>query len=1054
MAMEPFRRSSLGLAAQKKRASAVPFGMSSPYGRFYKMLGDFYLLAGRTEDASTWYTKSIQLFQSSSDPIWQASALEGLATIAIIDSWSSGQGLQQSAAAAREQWIPVADKLAQAMVLYHKPASFDGGEQAYSLMTYLYCSCVLRHANLLYAVWSAKGWGPLAFTAMLHPGPKPYVPPTLANPSNIDRDTLERLSFTSGIPRASIASVLAQLHGPWLMHLGSRERISVLESLASLYSAIGYKRKEAFILREVLGCILDLIVCGREEDGMSQPTGLPSGLGIHNMTPAPTTNFATVGIRLSESSQGNDGILAVLKHACKTMGLDLDAVQLLDPVDNERPSIPDSLLFKQYDEEESAIFQEPCGWSELQVGIIREAVAVAEALPATDALQTAVRRGDHRSTEYWSGRPVINIALTPLPPIRVPIEKPRSMLQSQGNAVPLILQGKTDPFLYNPRRVQSGKGPSVVVRHEPLEFLVMLQNPYVFDLELEELSLSTSGVKFNTQPIKYMVPPLSTCEVILSGIPVETGILTIRGCIVRAPGGVAKEYILPLNTEQEVDRLMKKRQSLACEFGRYKYSGLDCFPWEKAKRRQSRLPSSSAESPIAPTISFKFLECKVVLDQPLLRIRRTTITHGALMLYDGERSSIRLTIENISDHPVDFLRLAFDDSTISPAQQSLQEGNLSVFETYETEYSLINSPVFSWDSSEGKTIAPNQNLTLNVQCFGKVGCTHGTIHLSYSCIEREEQESAEVFHIRQLSYPLSVTVYHMLECHEMDILPFPSYVDNQEFQDRLIEGKRKGLVLEENWGWCLFSIEVRNAYGLPFDVTFSRMKDGKPAASTLTTIPPGSMSRIVLPIKKIVLPDNVINQPVPTLSDRQFVVTKSDLTDSEQKLQRELFWYREELLKTVKGYWQETGGIRSGELSLRSQRMTLYMLETLRLEAAEIQMTLASQEEEEPIPKDGGTYKPSSNEFVSLVVSVQNVSSSPTVYTLDLEMTPNESIVYEGILNDIPVGRLEPGESVNLPIGLCFLSRGKFEISAQVRPFGITHIDARTARSTLAATVQ
>lgn len=194
-----------------------------------------------------------------------------------------------------------------------------------------------------------------------------------------------------------------------------------------------------------------------------------------------------------------------------------------------------------------------------------------------------------------------------------------------------------------------------------------------------------------------------------------------------------REFILPMNTEQEMERITKKRNALACEFERYKYWGLESFPWQKAGRRESKqmaIPSIS---------SFKFLQCKVVPEQPLLRIRRTTVTHGALMLYDGERcvvfagchrhwnlitfvrSSIRLTIENISAHPVDFLRLVFDDSTQGPAQQALAEGELSVFDTYETEYSLINAPVFSWKPEEAKVIAPNQNLTLTVDCFGKVG---------------------------------------------------------------------------------------------------------------------------------------------------------------------------------------------------------------------------------------------------------------------------------------------------------------------------------------------
>lgn len=64
-------------------------------------------------------------------------------------------------------------------------------------------------------------------------------------------------------------------------------------------------------------------------------------------------------------------------------------------------------------------------------------------------------------------------------------------------------------------------------------------------------------------------------------------------------------------------------------------------------------------------------------------------------------------------------------------------------------------------------------------------------------------------------------------------------------------------------------------------------------------------SSIILPIRKMILPEEVINKPIPTLSDRQFVVAKSDLTKAEQKVQQELFWYREELFKSIRGEWQE-----------------------------------------------------------------------------------------------------------------------------------------------------
>jgi hypothetical protein len=68
----------------------------------------------------------------------------------------------------------------------------------------------------------------------------------------------------------------------------------------------------------------------------------------------------------------------------------------------------------------------------------------------------------------------------------------------------------------------------------------------------------------------------------------------------------------------------------------------------------------------------------------------------------------------------------------------------------------------------------------------------------------------------------------------------------------------------------------------------------------------------MLPVKKFRLSDDQISHPIPTLSDRQFVVGKSKLSIEEEQAQRELFWYREELLKIVSARWKEVS-----HLSLR-----------------------------------------------------------------------------------------------------------------------------------------
>ena len=62
----------------------------------------------------------------------------------------------------------------------------------------------------------------------------------------------------------------------------------------------------------------------------------------------------------------------------------------------------------------------------------------------------------------------------------------------------------------------------------------------------------------------------------------------------------------------------------------------------------------------------------------------------------------------------------------------------------------------------------------------------------------------------------------MLECHNMDIFPLGQGGGEA---DETSEDKRAVLFkgVEED-GWCLFSIDVRNTYGLPFEVTLDRIQ--------------------------------------------------------------------------------------------------------------------------------------------------------------------------------------------------------------------------------------
>lgn len=80
----------------------------------------------------------------------------------------------------------------------------------------------------------------------------------------------------------------------------------------------------------------------------------------------------------------------------------------------------------------------------------------------------------------------------------------------------------------------------------------------------------------------------------------------------------------------------------------------------------------------------------------------------------------------------------------------------------------------------------------------------------------------------------------------------------------------------------------------------------------------------------------------------------------------------------------KTGGIRSGDLSLRQQRMSLPMLEALRLEDARVHMSLVSYDDslsaDRPTPEAEGKFCPRANEFLYLRMKVTNISCRSPVF--------------------------------------------------------------------------
>jgi hypothetical protein len=76
------------------------------------------------------------------------------------------------------------------------------------------------------------------------------------------------------------------------------------------------------------------------------------------------------------------------------------------------------------------------------------------------------------------------------------------------------------------------------------------------------------------------------------------------------------------------------------------------------------------------------------------------------------------------------------------------------------------------------------------------------------------------------------------------------------------------------------------------------------------------------------------------------------------------------------------------------------------------------------------------------------------VLLVNLDVDPADHIIYEGILSNIPLGRIESGETGEVETAVCFLSQGRFEICAEVHILGAPRSERKAGVGQLRAVVR
>ncbi|KAI5803997.1 TRAPP II complex [Peziza echinospora] len=702
-------------------------------------------------------------------------------------------------------------------------------------------------------------------------------------------------------------------------------------------------------------------------------------------------------------------------------------------------------------------------------------------------------------TSYWDAFLLRDIELVESALWKSPSPHGKHELQGAdfGDAEAPIIVDK-NPFIYNPfsRKRETATAEPVLVQGELAEFRITLQNPFEFDVEVESIVLDVKGVEFKTEKHGVVLSPFRTQQLSIFGKPTVAGSMTVLGCRIKVFGCAERSF--PIFTE-------------GIDYGKLdikvKAMGLQALEPKSTEKQITSKRASSKAATSWPLPTPKTIPITVIETQPLVLAHSSSLPQSALMVLEGERKVFSVVFQNLTSVPVDIIFFSFQDSTTTQLQAALASKDMQPSEIYEYEILLLKKRALVWKNQnekkqitasaatntdeEDKSVAkksssaatqfipPNSTASFDIEVLGKPGLTNASIQIDYGHLGVHRDQVAGKFYTRQVVFPVTVTVNASIELLRVDFIPFGTSVHFGKSADSALgetpHDKYRDLFLrpgvrDHPSEYCLMTLDLRNAWPEPLKVTLQVREP--PTASTNNddasswadsyetsdTLQAGHQSRFVLLIKRVHLLNPTAKIPSVSGTQRQFVVSTSKPTVDQERLSREAFWFREEILKCIRGSWEEVGTSRKGEVELRSFRLSPRMVEAVRVDDVGINMEIISASPSDgsedstattttPPPKTllktaPSTYILQTDTFYKLRTTVTNRTTrtilpllrlSPSLKNSQMSVALDLSrrFAFDGFLQQA-IRRIEPGGATTVELPFTVLCRGEFEVTAGV----------------------
>ena len=933
----------------------------------------------------------------------------------------------------------------------------------------------------------------------------------VTNVRSLKRDSLPEHS-EKFLSRSEIASTLFRaLPNPAMEKtLEVADRLNILAGVASVLSFLDYRRKKAFILRELVSLLLPALVQSRKDSAAE--------LGFH-----PAASLSSLEMDISHLGAGGNperferGVQALLLAICDTYGIVLESFGKSEAavlqLNNDDVHQTESLIIHRAS---SQAMQRSFGSLHLKMDVLRSCISLCEALPdlqgvisfSSDLLTTLgsgiavaldggnaypklpmedqVRLANNvfRSmgasrqlglgcleAEYWDEFLVREIEVLSPSISDLPTPRPKSdlLIASMKDA------DKTDgPFIYNPfiNKTQIATQEGTLLKDKRAIFIVTVQNPYDMDLEIEWIKLDTYQSQLDVLARDIVVGPYRLQKVQLKGTPTILGQVSITGCVAKIRGCQPRQFLL------------FKTPWKPTEGNKVKQMGLTTVFPNKERPLSSESDSGRNLQQVgikAPTPSI--LVANVIENQPVVTIDSASDSQFTLMVLEGASRTFDITLKNLSAQVVDLVLVTCADSTSELLHSAMMNKDLTPAELYEAEIAAYRRPAFQYvldDKEENQRIDPKGSLTVRIEVFGKFGLTHGAIQISYGHLGVPRADVGERFHTRELSIPISITVSASIELVRNSILPFTGDFTRRDQQRHpLPNGNSQDSPLTQdldsealgssqqikplfskldldNKDHCLVLLDFFNSWSKPLVISLLVCQDPstdvlekawKHTYTVKRTVQPRSSCRLMVLLPRFVLSHR--HAPIPSINPknkRQFVLSAGKISPEVERISRELFWYREEILKYLLAEWSEPGGSLSGKVELRNLQLTPQMIKAIKLEDIGIELSVLTPADnifDHSVSQTGRSqFRIVADRFVTVKVRLINrlayqiypllrlqpaVRDQPNNIALDL----SKKIAFNGLLQRA-LPPLLGGESRDVLIGMVFLSAGEYEIGASI----------------------